>query len=99
MKIIRNGIEIELSAEERQDAYYEQQHEFDCEDVKGDLEGRVAGGDDSAKYAQQFLDDPYKLNVIATDKRRNMDKYDMSWEDATQKAIDDALAKVMSCEG
>jgi len=98
MKIVRNSIEIELTAEERRQAYYEQEHEYDCKDVKGDLEGRVAGGEDSAKFAQQFLDDPDMISEIARDKRRNMDKYDMSWEAATQEAVDDALARVMSQE-
>lgn len=99
MKIVRNGIEIELTAEERRQAYYEQQHEFDGEDVKGDLEGRVFCGADSAEFAKQFLDNPDMISEIARDKRRNMDKYDMSWEDATREAVDDALARVMPCEG
>lgn len=99
MKIVRNGVEIELTAEEWRLAYYEQQHEFDCEDVKGDLEGRVSCGEDSAEVAKRFLADPGMISEIAGDKRRNMDKYDMSWEDATRKAVDDALARIMPCKG
>ena len=35
MKIIRDGKEIELTAKEMQDAYYEQQHKYDIDDITG----------------------------------------------------------------
>lgn len=102
MKIVRSGmgvfVEIELTAEERRLAYDEQEHEYDIEDVKGELEGRVDGGEDDAELAQQLLNDPDKLSMIANDKRRNMEKYDMKWDDATREAVDDAIAEVMKSE-
>lgn len=94
MKIIRNGVEIELTAEERRLAYNEQEHEYDIEDVKGELEGRVDGDEDDAAVAQQLLDDSGKLSMIASDKRRNM----VHWDAATREAVDDAIAEVMKNE-
>lgn len=41
MKIVRDGREIELTAEERLQAYYEQEHEFDIEDIKDEVESRI----------------------------------------------------------
>lgn len=102
MKIVRSGtgvfVEIELTAGERRLAYEEQEHEYDIEDVKGELEGLVDDGGDNAAVAQQLLDDPDRLSAIADNKRRNMEKYDMSWEAATREAVNDAIAEVIKDE-
>ena len=47
MKIEREGKVFELTTEERYSAYYEQEHEFDIEDVIGELESRCDGEDDA----------------------------------------------------
>lgn len=98
MKIVRNGVEIELTAEERRLAYEEQEHEYDIEDVKGELEGRVDAGEDDAEAARQLLNDPDKLSAIARDKRKNIDKYDMHWDAATREAVNGAIAEVTKDE-
>ena len=100
MKIKReiNGTvhEFELTSNELCEAYYEQEHKFDIDDVD-DL---ICG-----------LDDEYVLEVYGVDaerfrelepemayeKRRLMDKYDMAWNDARDEAVDSILEKY-KCE-
>lgn len=93
MKIERHGRAIELTNQERLSAYYEQEHEFDVEDVRGELAG-YADGEDAriADIAAALLEDDTRLSAIAKVKRQNMDKYDMTWDVATQDAVKKALA-------
>lgn len=91
MKITRDGKVIELTPQELLAAYYEQEHKFDLEDVRGELELYSECDGTDAYLAKKLLADSAKLSEIARDKRRNIDKYDMEWQDATQAAIMDAL--------
>lgn len=92
MKIIRDGKEIELTAEELRSAYWEQEHLFDIEDVVSELEYRCEF--DSNGAAQKILEDPELISDIADEKRHEMDEYEVSWYDATQTAIDNAIEKM-----
>lgn len=94
MKITRCGKDIELTSQERLRAYYEQEHVFDIEDVRNELEEWAEQGDLEARLAANLLADRAKLSEIALDKRRNMDKYDMDWGIATRTAVKDAFHKM-----
>lgn len=98
MIIVRDGKTFELTDRELADAYYEQEHLFDIEDVKGELESIVSADVDEEEYvaaAQRILDSPELLNDCARDKRRNTDKYGMAWDAATTEAVKDAVCAEM----
>lgn len=85
-QVAGKDIEIELSPRELCDAYYEQEHNYDVEDVKVRFDDMI---DDefedhglTREYAEAHMDE------IAYNKRRNMTKYEMSWEYALDEAID-----------
>lgn len=83
MKIIRNGVEIELTSGEVYSAFLEQQHEFDVVDIIDKIEDERDAYGDSADVMLAYVDN------IADDMRRNIDKYDMGWRDARDAAIAD----------
>lgn len=79
--------EIELTAEERRQAYYEQQAEFDATDMQYYLEEI-----EDSLIDQRMSKEKIKKLYSATDElgaelRRNIDKYDMSWEYARPAAL------------
>lgn len=82
MKIIRNGVEFNLTKEELIEAYFEQQYEFD----KGDVIGRLEEMDDEAEREKLTAN----VENIAEDMRRNIDKYGMDWTYALDEAIKNA---------
>lgn len=99
MKIIRNGEEYELTSVELYAAYREQELKFDIDDVVNELEAIVGADCDEEAYiaaAKRVLESDNLLRVAAYDKRRNMDKYDLSWKDATIEAAKDAVCREMS---
>lgn len=98
MTIVRDGKTFELTGRELANAYYEQEHLFDIEDVKGELESIVSAEVDEEEYvaaAQRILDSPELLSNCARDKRRSMDKYNMDWNSATTEAVKDAVCAEM----
>lgn len=98
MKIVRNGVEYELTARELTDAYYEQEHLFDVEDAQNVLQFIVDEGVDEPERiaaAKAILADANKLADCAYQKRRNMEKYGMDWEYALDEAMKDAIRAEM----
>lgn len=90
MKITRgfNGqtIEIELTSQELYEAYLEKQNEFDRQDIEDVFNG----------FDDDELEDMYgmtraqleeKIPEFAHEMRRNIDKYDMSWQGARDATI------------
>lgn len=79
------SVDIELSPSELCDAYYEQEHKYDMEDV----ENRFDDMDDE-DFAEHGITREYAeahISEITYNKRRNMTKYDMSWEYALDETI------------
>lgn len=83
-------VEIELTSHETYEAYLEKQNEFD----KQDIEDVFYGFDD------EELEDMYGLTreqliektpELAAEMRRNIDKYDMTWQEARDAAIAEKL--------
>lgn len=90
--------EIELTAEELRQAYYEQQAEFDASDMRYYLE-----------EIEDFLLDRRiskekikKLNSasdeLGAELRRQIDKYDMSWVDARSVALSSVAVRLFGEE-
>lgn len=83
-------VEIELTSQEIYEAYLEKQNEFDRQDVENVFDA----------YNDDELEDFYgltreqiaeKIPEIAHEMRRNIDKYDMSWQAARDAAIAEKL--------
>ena len=82
--------DIELLPEELVEAYYEQQHNFDVEDV-------VSYGEmfENAELVD-YLGCDYKTLLslkeeMADELRKNIDKYDMDWSSARDEAVRDVI--------
>ena len=76
MKIVRNGIEIELTEEELSSAYYEKEHLLDIEFVKNECEH----DSDFEELPDEERKDAY--DDIAYEMRYQMDHYGISDFDA-----------------
>ncbi len=94
MKIVRivGGVKMEfiLSDNELYNAYEEQQHLFDLEDVKGYFDG-YSEEDCKREYGLSSSEVEDRLDEIAYEMRRNIDKYDMDWYYAREAAISELL--------
>lgn len=94
MKITRgfNGqtIEIELTENELYQAYIEQEHIFDRNDVENYFDD-YEDSDFETEYGCSRAEAMEKLDEIAYEMRRNIDKYDMNWYDAREAAIAEKL--------
>lgn len=93
MKITRkvDGVDhtFELTAVELREAYEEQEHSYDMQDAINHINEMAESGAE-ADYLNYGLcyDEAIELvDDIADEKRRNMNKYDMSWEYALDEAI------------
>lgn len=89
MKITRTlpgGVEIsvELTADEMQAAYLEQQHACDCDDVEDVLSTLFNEDKISAAELEAGLAD---LDMIANIKRDIFSEVSIPWEDAAREAI------------
>lgn len=94
MKITRefNGkkIEIELTAQELLNAYYEQQNNFDCQDVE-DWFNEFSDDELKDMYGMTSEELSAVIPEIAEVMRRKIEKYDMNWYDARDAAIAEKL--------
>lgn len=94
MKITRtiNGItyNIELLPEELSDAYFEQRDKFDIEDIinYGEMFDPADMEEELGCTYSEFL---AMKEDMAYEMRRNMDKYDMEFCYARDKAINDVI--------
>lgn len=85
---------FELTERELCDAFFEQQYNFDKEDIK-DYFGQMdyLDGDFEDAFGVSRSKADTLIGEIASEMRRNMDKYDMDWEDARDEAVRSVLAK------
>ena len=81
--------EIELTPQEVLDAYYQQEHSFDEDDVRD----RFNEWDDERflEYGVTRAEAEEQISDIAYEKRRIMNKYDTDWEYALDEAISTVL--------
>lgn len=94
MKIKRNvsgaEMEFELTQNEMYEAYYDQQHRFDVEDIKWwflDISDEELAED----YGKTRAEIEAMYDDIACEMRRNIEKYDMEWTYARDMAIADIV--------
>lgn len=83
--------EFVLTSDELYDAYREQQYLFDRADIEDQFEVSDEDCVDcwgiTRKEAEPLFDD------MAAEMRRNIDKYDMSWEYARPEAIREVIRR------
>lgn len=85
-------IEITLTETELHDAYYEQEHNFDVQDVENRFE-TMRENDEFEEYGMTEEEATAFIDEIAYKKRRNIDKYGRYWKDALNDAISDVLSE------
>ena len=98
MKIVRDGKKYELTSDELYEAYLEKEHEYDVEDVKSELELIIDNDMDEEAYieaAKRVYADENKLDDVAREKRRSIDKYGTEWSYAVSDAVKDAVLDEM----
>lgn len=92
IKRIVNGqeLEFELTAQERWEAYYEQEKIYDTEDCADMITGL---SDEQCLDAYEITAEEFRklLPYMAQEKRRLMDKYDMEWTNARDKAVSSVI--------
>lgn len=81
--------EIELTWEERVAAYQEQQNEFDRMDICNEIE--LYGEDLYGVHLRDFAGE--EVSIMAGYMRKNIDKYDMSYDYARLCAVHDYMAE------
>jgi len=101
MKIVRDGKDYELTSEEVYAAYLEQEHIYDVDDVRSELELIIEDDMDEEAYieaAKRIYNDPVKLDEVARAKRKCIDKYNMEWGYAVSESVKDAICEEMGNE-
>lgn len=96
MKIEREGIQYVLSPQELYEAYEEQEHLYDEQDIRNELNERLLSAIDDEDERQadplrELIDDEEAISEMAHEKRRNINKYGMHWETAVFDAIRDFI--------
>ena len=84
-------VSFELTESELVNAYFEQQYKFDVRDVK-DL---ICGWDDDdvlGVYGITVAEYEKLSDDIASEMRRNMDKYDMDFDYARDEAVNSVVS-------
>lgn len=89
-----NGTELEfqLTDDELSNAYFEQQFNFDVQDVRD----AVIGWEDDDVIGVYGINTETFMKLsdeMAIEMRRNIDKYDMDWDYARDEAIRDVVRR------
>lgn len=96
MKIMRNGIEIELTGQEIEDAYRERRRYYNMEDIRSKLENMIEEyeGEPEESILKKFLDDEEAIRDLAEDFDNALDENDSFMESfwmTAEKVIEDAI--------
>lgn len=96
---LKTVYKIELTRKELWDAYFEQEHNFDVEDIKIEIERQIelAEVDEDEKlveYLKECFNDETIVSDTAYYKRKNVDKYDMDSCYATEDAVKEYILDV-----
>lgn len=89
--IQRKPYEFVLTDDELFAAYLEQQHIFDRDDC-ADAIAWLKGEEILEAYGVTYDTFHALLDDMAVEMRRNIDKYDMSWQSARDEAVRDVIA-------
>lgn len=96
---LKTVYKIELSQKELWDAYYEQEHNFDMEDICSEIECRIKEAKldedtEFVKYLEECLNDELTISDAAYLKRKSIDKWDTDSGYATQDAVKEYIVDV-----
>lgn len=83
MKIIREGKEIELTPDEIFQAYLEQEHLFDIQNIENNMEYHL-----SEEEYEELKDNRDFIEEATDELRHNQDKHDMDYEYALRNERD-----------
>ena len=91
--------EFELSSDELWNAFLEQEHKFDRNDVLSKLEDCKDAPENARDFLEYYgvsytdvLNNDDLINALAKEKRHNQDKHGMEWEHAREEAFKDVLS-------
>lgn len=88
-------LEFELTSDELRNAFYEQQAVYDCEDMLYYIEDEGKDWLKTAGYDDKFIDSiSLYLDEMGEELRRQIDKYDLSWEYARVEAFQSVLRRI-----
>ena len=92
-----DGVEhsIELTGREMINAYFEQQFEYDKQDIIDELNSYSKDSHFEDIYECTLAEMTARIDDAAIEMRRNIDKYDMGWYDARELAISDVAARII----
>lgn len=90
MKIVREGKEIELTGSELFQAYLEQEHLFDIQNIEENMESYL----EPEEYAELKENNDF-IHTAAETLRYNQDKCDMCYENALYNAINNTKIKYL----
>lgn len=96
MKIMRNGIEIELTEQEIEDAYRERRRYYNMEDIRSKLENMIEEyeGEPEEPTLRKFLEDDETIRDLAEDFDNALDNNDSFMESfwmTAEAVIKDAI--------
>lgn len=96
---IKLSLEVELTEEERREAFEEQEYLYDYMDIESKLNEKKEEGE--TEFYGFLIDEITEdmLEAMATEKRRQMDKYDLDWGTACEEAIKMIIQEGMELEG
>ena len=84
-------VRIELAQDELYEAFEEQQHKFDVEDIRSYFDGIYEEGAFETEYGRNYSEIEAMFDDLACEMRRNIDHYDMDWMSAREAAIAELL--------
>lgn len=90
MKIIRDGIEIELTSDELFNAYLEQESLFDIENIENNMAYYL-----NEEEYEKLKDNRDFIESAAYELRHNQDKHNMDFEFAIRDAFQDTKEKYL----
>lgn len=96
---LRVVCKIELTRKELWDAYFEQEHNFDMEDIYYEIECRIEEAKldedtEFVKYLEECLNDELIISDAAYLKRKSIDKWDTESGYATQDDVKEYILDV-----
>lgn len=92
-------LNITLTKQEVYEAYQEKEFEYDRQDILNELEDRKAADEQNICGVPYSFITESMIDEMASEKRRQMDKYDVSWDYARDEAIREIIEKAIEERG
>lgn len=85
------SVQLVLTEDELYEAFEEQQHKFDVEDIRNYFDGLYEEGAFETEYGRSYSEIEAMFDDLACEMRRNIDHYNMDWMSAREEAIEELL--------